>query len=308
MNSNIISLLHFNENLTKDECNNIWIIYNPKLSFKDEEYYKFDNSSYKIKGYSYIYTKDIDTNKLFNNNFTIDFWFSLDKYIYDGGIISCAIKKRYGFSLIIHKELKTLELCINSNNGYIDFILNKKIELNTWYHIAFSKNNKTLKYFINGELKHEFNNMVFIGLGDSIVLGNYHYINPNSDNFQGNIDEFRITNKDMYNSSNFILPTSSYNLDSYIENNTIKYITKDIVLNTNTIKQIKDLNKTIFNTIQYIIFNSTNKIIFKRRIFINIKIKNCTIREIKYIKKTEVNYNATIYSFIFNPLFKYNPK
>lgn len=311
LDANIVSLLHFtNNNLVKDECENIWEIYNPKLSFKDNEYYKFDGSSYKIKGYSYLYTKDIDTNKLFNNNFTIDFWFSLDKYIYDGGIISCAVKKYYGFSLIIHKELRTLELCMNSNNGYINFILNKKIELNTWYHLLLSKNNEVLRYFINGELIHEFKNIVFIGLGKSIILGNYHYINPNSDNFQGNIDEFRIRNIYV---DNFKIPTSSYKIKNYslyteiIENyNTNKYIIKNIIYKFNVykyntqykisfdiIRKVKCNSKKIFNIVRNIKFNT--KEIFN------------TTRNINNIKP-EINYNATTYGFVFDTNYLYTIK
>lgn len=211
LDDNIVSLIHFNENnkINYDECENIWYIYNPSLCIYDNSCYKFSHASCKIVGYSYLESKSINTYELFSNDFTIDFWINIDKYVFDGGIISCSSGQDYGFSLIINKENQTLEIRLNSDNKIIQFILSQEIKLNKWYHIAFSKNNDYFKFFINGELIKDFRSIKFMGLSNSIILGNYHHINPNSDNFKGHIDEFRIRNTCEYN-DNFIPPTSEY--------------------------------------------------------------------------------------------------
>lgn len=280
IDNNIISLLYFNKKLNIDECGNIWEIYNKNLCVYDQSCYKFSTGSCKILGYSYLSTKDINTKKLFENDFTVDFWININKWVIEGGIFSCAINKNSGFSIITNKKKKTLELRFNSNNQMINFISDKELQLNKWYHIAFSKENNTLYYFINGTLKKAFLNINIIGLSDTIILGNYHHANPNSDNFKGNIDEFRIRNECVYKDKSLKIPNSTY-----IRTQTYKF---SLLYINNPNNILKDVN--FFIGKQY-----NNTFNTKRTVIQQIKLKTNNIRDILLGDLREYGYmNITI--------------
>lgn len=315
IDQNIVSLLYFNDstNLAYDECENIWTIYNTKSCYYDKELKKFGTGSCKITGYSYLSTSSIDIQSLFQNDFTIDFWLNINKWVYDGGIISLNKQKDSGFALVVNKEHKTLELIFNTNDEINQFILNESLQLNEWYHIAFSKKNNILKYFINGKLKKEFLNVNIIGLSNTIILGNYHHINPNSDNFKGNIDEFKIRNEAIY-TSNFNPPNSEYiralkrffyydlkyiNKPKYIDkfdlkrklkkSFIIKYtlkniIANNIIINTDTTRDVLLGDLREFGKMDYIAKYST-KYINKISIQSKFSLINNTVRKIQVRRK-----------------------
>lgn len=296
IDDNIISLLQFNnkQNLSYDLCENIWNIYNPNMCLFDNECKKFGISSCKFIGYGYLFTNNIDLIELFKNNFTIDFWVYINNWVHDGGIFSCSIKENDGISLVTDKENNTLKLIINSNNQIYKIILKETLNIQTWHHVIFSKyDNNIFRYFINGELKYEIQDFNIVGLSNKIILGNYHYINPNSDNFKGNIDEFIIRNNNIYKENTIIPPNSEYVKKSVFYFNTSRTVYLDI--------KTKSVSKRIINISNI----KNNKFNIKRKIIKNYKIFTYYLRR-KVLLGDLREFGKMNITIKYNTLYHYN--
>lgn len=205
-----LSLLHFDESVTKDECENEWnTVGNPIIS---SDNFKFKNSLY-LNGNSYLYSESISY-LVGDSPFTIDFWLNPSivsenrkiflTYNVNYGTSGTGTNYWIGLSLDPSKKI-LLNLYGNDHTGI------NTLEPNTWYHVALTYDKSNLKVYLNGNLEITYSHSV--KLGGNFVIGFTTYGGNSTTYLKGYIDEFRISNIVRWN-SNFTPPTEPYSGDS----------------------------------------------------------------------------------------------
>ena len=207
---NTIALLHFDESVTKDECNNNWIQRNsPLLSSVS----KFDYNSLYIPGNNNcIYSED----KILNTStWTIECWaYPLGfprswNMPFSGGSNLGNESDRFFISFISSK------LGYGQGNGNSPTVA-YTFTANTWYHIAFVVNNTALTIYINGSSV-VATTFVNPSTPRYVIIGENSQLNYWA--FYGYISEFRVSNIARY-TTNFVPPTKPYII--YSEDSTPK--------------------------------------------------------------------------------------
>jgi len=143
-------------------------------------------------------------------DFTVEGWLRLASL----GSFNCAIgnfdfnddKGSWGlfgtntnkFSLLIDQET-------NAGPGSTEY------EANKWYHVAVSRNDDTIRIFVNGKLDGKFTGYSGINIGGNtnIRLGGNN--TGSADNFNGDIDELRVTKgTGRYSTDDSFIPPTQY--------------------------------------------------------------------------------------------------
>ena len=68
------------------------------------------------------------------------------------------------------------------------------IQINQWYHFSFVKNSDSLSYYVNGQLKHTYNNSSLVSLNGNFTIGNAYSSGTTlgAKWFNGYLNDFRI--------------------------------------------------------------------------------------------------------------------
>ena len=239
-NVNLISLVHFNEINTLlqplDECNNTWfttntanssniITINDILSLEA----KFGSFSYKFTDvdnkYYCLTTSNIDVNEFVQNNFTIEFWFKPDmNNLSISGADIFSIGHRYDNSgedlftgLRVSVFYKGIKFTVDQDYITKDkiYVYNVEFDFDTWYHLALTKENDVLRFFVDGNIvaaiKYDQEELADLLNSEENKLAFGYIYNDNSHNrFVGAIDEVRILDQAIYTRINFIPSIVSY--------------------------------------------------------------------------------------------------
>jgi len=101
------------------------------------------------------------------------------------------------------------KMVVGDNVSYA-FLGGTAISTGTWYHLAVVANGSGIKIFINGTLDTTGSQFAFSGTSQSSNVGKNTSFGPGGAGyFNGNIDEFRISNTARY-SSNFTPPSAPF--------------------------------------------------------------------------------------------------
>ncbi len=178
---------------------------------------KFGGSSMYFDGAGdYLNIPDSEDFEVYNNEFTIDFWMRADAL--PTGLHVLVGKYNYGgySPWNIMQDGANIILYSSSNNSSHD-VANARaivtgINIDTWHHIAFTRDGDTMKTFLDGVLTDSF---IFTGgfFNGSQTLkiggadgGNY--------SFGGYLDEVRISKGIARWTSDFTPPTAPYEIQS----------------------------------------------------------------------------------------------
>ena len=220
------------ENKVSNTNSNTIIATSSPLKNSNVALYLYTNSSN-------FYANATNANYTLTGDFTVETYFYLNSLYSSQTILTSPTGSDY---IKITNTGSSIGLSINSIVYNVNLL--STLSLNTWYHLAISRNSNTIRVFINGTLQGSIadsNN--FFNSSSTIYIGSNNSITSNS--FIGYLSNFRITNATRY--------TSSFTPDNYLsQNNTpifsgtganisISSITSKSTLNLNT-DYINDLN------------------------------------------------------------------
>lgn len=136
--------------------------------------------------------------------YTVEGWFYLNSLSTASAIITPATSA--GLVWYIGTDGK---MVVGDNVSYA-FFGSAAISTGTWYHLAVVANGSGINIYINGNLDAGGSQFAFSGTSQSSNVGKNTSFGPGGAGyFNGNIDEFRISNTARY-SSNFTPPTSPF--------------------------------------------------------------------------------------------------
>lgn len=121
------------------------------------------------------------------NDFTISVWLNCDD-----------IEHQFFLGQYKYKAVGRLDLAVR--NGAIRIQIDKIIDstklivANEWNHLAFSRKDKLVRIYLNGEIVTEKENNVKVIGSEPLILGKLFVPNRNDFNFAGVIDELKIWN------------------------------------------------------------------------------------------------------------------
>lgn len=191
-----VSLLHFNDGI-KDETGKAWAAVGGAAVSTTQS--KFGGSSLSLNSSQYLTIDIQDDFKFGTDDFTVDCWiYPTDVNSSSWNVIFDNRKNTAsgtGFALFLYKG--TLSMAIDNTSKTTSAM----VGLNSWQHIAITRENKTLFLFLNGELIYSeaMANSLTDGCGlIGKALDGYNFI--------GYIDEFRISNVARWTSS-FVPPS-----------------------------------------------------------------------------------------------------
>lgn len=195
IDENTKALLHFNKenNLLKDECENIWIFHGDSLIYSNENPVMTHSAFFNCG--TYLSIDNIDDFLPFSSDFTIECLFSLENtmtndisksnlFQFGNDILSVYFSSNLNNNFIFYPCIKCKDIVTDNKNAYI-------YEKNC-YHIALTKNKNNIRLWLDGflilDISYDFKLFGEFKLSD---------IKPNS--FYGYISEFRISNICRYN-------------------------------------------------------------------------------------------------------------
>jgi hypothetical protein len=154
------------------------------------------------------------------DDFTIEFWFSADRFgSMNGGAYNATTRGIFTNNTIYSTELdqKNITVKLVNNNlifevtGVLTTVAYPLLE-SQWTHVAISRTDTTMYFFINGELYHTLENADYNFSTNTFVLG-YSVFTTNVANagyFAGQIDDFRFTKGVGRYTESFIEPYQAY--------------------------------------------------------------------------------------------------
>ena len=184
---------------------------------------KFQNNSYKLNGSGNCLTVvPNDFNDLiFRKDFTVETWiYCLSTgHVTDPGIFqtsynSAGVSTDYstGIALYVKSQDSTyvLNICNSTYNSNISITpTNAPVILNAWQHIAITRENGIINFFLNGSQKQttsiRYEHPI---VASALCIGSH--INT-AKTFKGYIDNFRVTKDFARYSSSFAPPTQPFN-------------------------------------------------------------------------------------------------
>jgi PKD repeat protein len=214
VDNNVKSWMHFNASPTApfyDEMGLVWTIRGASISSST---YKFPTGSGLFgSGHNYIYRYGYATLNLTNQDFTIEMWVDPTSPSSGQAIVTRTTNSQnyndgWGF--------------VNANgtiNGYTFFMGNLSaggavpyftIQSNTWTHVVIERLSGTIYIYVNGELvstKSGYNANYDV-YADTVNIG--YLGTAGAANYNGNIDEFRISAGVARWTSNFTTPYAEY--------------------------------------------------------------------------------------------------
>lgn len=215
-NDNVVSLLHFNNNLI-DEVGNTWSIFGNGMN------YELINGNYvltKINGSSgYIQCSNPLLGDFGHSNFTIEFnatlpsnsnsvfsWFLATDKISNSG----ARGWQFGYDPV-NKFISFASSIRNNNNVELDFIFLKSSskQPGTTYHVCVTRLNDTFKLYINGILEASQTKHATMDSGLPIFIGSSNESPSNTSN-GFSISELRIVKNSVLYLENFTPPTETF--------------------------------------------------------------------------------------------------
>ncbi len=166
-------------------------------------------------GSSWVFPTSGETDFAFGtNDFTIEGWINLTR---NNGTSQVFFDSRYQYYWdgyyhpIMYLRSGTY---LTFHDGYNDIIQGGNISLNTWYHVAVSRNGGKTKLFLNGTQTGSTidDTRNYVSYANRPIIGgafdNY--------NFKGYIENFKITKGIAKYTSNFTPSTSALEVDSYL--------------------------------------------------------------------------------------------
>ncbi|MDD2870984.1 MAG: prepilin-type N-terminal cleavage/methylation domain-containing protein [Candidatus Gracilibacteria bacterium] len=178
---------------------------------------KFGGSSAYFDGSSdsanLIYFDDLYN--LSNTDFTIETWINLSSYTGRSVYGTIFSKKQsttdYDYTLYVDGINKSVVFGYGTTSTAVNTLSSpiNTIDLNTWYHIAVSKNGNTIRLFINGE---EVNSTsINENIRNRNVISYFGISFSQADrDYSGYIDEFRLTKGYSRYNSSFETPTRNF--------------------------------------------------------------------------------------------------
>jgi len=226
---NVSLLLHFSgSNLTRSFIDNSLNNYSPIISgspYISTQRYKYSNSSVYFSNNSYLsYPTLLST----SSNFTVETWIYPLNYLNQPVIWS----QGTGYPLGSNRT----QVYINTNgyviaqNGYNIITSSVIVPLSEWTNVAYVKSSSTQYLFVDGNLS-ATGSVSNIDIAPFIIGQNYLLT---SQFFNGNMDEFRVTNFARYTSSYTVSDILFPNSSSVIQPST-KYIATVGSLNDNNV-------------------------------------------------------------------------
>ncbi len=168
-------------------------------------------------GNDYLSISDSPDWNFGTGDFAVDFWVRFN-VIKPGGNVIISQKEAAGeeWYLSYYSDGANSGLVYNyqhDNSERVNFVRPATISAGEWYHVALTKNANAYRWFLNG-----------IQLGDQLV-NNYAYVDleaplyissPESDSFNGWLDELRISKGSGRWTENFAVPLEPYEINADI--------------------------------------------------------------------------------------------
>ncbi len=183
---NTVSLFHFDESASKDECGLYWET--SGILSLSTDIHKFGNSSLNTTRGGYLHRPSVCD--FGDNDFTIDFWvYGTDDNLGSRVIISN--------SEGLHLKFQYRKFMVTSSNGspllFTPLITNFK---NKWHHYACVSKDGTGYLFVDGKIQAKgcsinWAPLVFYGSGQTFIGVN---TNTTSEKLNYYLDELRISN------------------------------------------------------------------------------------------------------------------
>ena len=118
-----------------------------------------------------------------------------------------------GLSLSVNPTVGsyTLRICNSTYTGHSVFIPTNAVNVvNTWQHVAITRKNGQVFFFLNGSQKHITDTLLKHPIiATSLSVGTYK---APTESFKGYIDNFRITKDFARYTNSFIPPTQQFSL------------------------------------------------------------------------------------------------
>ncbi len=187
----------------------LWVISTSKSKFgsssmsfswsSDSMYFQYNNSFYDLS------TQD----------FTIEWWINVSSYTWRSIYWSIISKKQswsdFDYSLYVNWNNKNVTFAYGTTSTPIVYLssANNSIQLNTWYHVAVSRQWSNIRLFVNWNLVNtnsitenirNRNLQIFMWISWSSPTEDYHWY----------VDELRFTNWISRYNSNFPVPVNSF--------------------------------------------------------------------------------------------------
>jgi hypothetical protein len=169
-------------------------------------------TNFKSNNGGYLYVPHDEDFNFGNQDFTIEFWVKFNSWANDRGVISKGWPSNNGSFLIYIHNNSRLAFYASSNGSSWDIAssvsISDSVSINTWYHVAVTRNNNVYKTFINGVQKSTWNNSASLYNNSShgLTIGNGHTGQHPSD---CEIDGLRISKGVARYVSNFIPSTNN---------------------------------------------------------------------------------------------------
>jgi len=178
---------------------------------------KMGDSSMYFNGSSYLMLPDSEDWSFGSEDFTIDFWYNFieDRFSHFVGQYTMGYNVNNSWSAAYDYSTHKLRFEYSTTGSDYHSILSDVWTpvLDTWYHIAYVRNNNTFTFYVDGQAKgsYTFNASIadssksfFIGRNDyNFTTGGYWML-------KGYMDELRISKGVARWTSNFTPPTSEY--------------------------------------------------------------------------------------------------
>lgn len=165
----------------KDEKGNIWTIIGSAQTTEEQVFNGF--GSYKPEANSVIYTPTENILPT-DSDFTIDFYFYTLQVDSGTTLFDCG-------GIVISQPAETPNI-IQVNISDTIALISDPVDINTWYNISVSREQNTFRLHVNLISIDSAIQDTSIEYGQNIYLGNDSTVGVN--NFQGYIDDFRVTN------------------------------------------------------------------------------------------------------------------
>ena len=201
-------LLHFNDTVLKDECNNVWL--NQGTSLLSDTVARFDKSLY-LNGSSYI--KMQNSIELGGQDFTIDGWTYMDSSTSSWGMVFALYPDTTsnGTGRFFFGRNDTNNSFAIGLDGSSDSINFNPVSSLFHFAVVYNHNETKLKVYINGYCITTLNKTVnrlqrYLSLGASVNNGGNWY-------YKGYLDEFRILDGVALYKENFLPPSKQYGIN-----------------------------------------------------------------------------------------------